>query len=416
MNDTEIDQNFDALQNMFNDAKRVESEEKAKKEMERARTVMVMGQKPDHIFFATLVCKLKYKPDWTMPTAATDGEWMYYNPDFMLSLSKEDVRFVHAHEVMHCVYSHPPMMKRLAHLDPKKLNVAMDLVINWVLQEAKYVVPKMACLPGRDQFKDIPPNLTTLETYRLLKDKHMKPMKGGGNDPGGFGGVIAPHGEKRSEAAVNKLEQDWKINIAQAANAAKQRGTMSANLDTLVGEILKSKVNWKEITREFITKMTKHEYTWNPPNKRFIGQDLYLPRMSGERLSRLIVANDTSGSMDMGPRSACATEIQGIVEQLGCPLTILHHDSQVCAVQEWTPEDGKLVLGPKGGGGTSHVPVFEWIKENVEDELSGLICLTDCMTCWPSEAPEYPVLIASTYKGMGDKIPFGIYLEIDDEA
>jgi predicted metal-dependent peptidase len=403
---------FDALQSMFDDAKRVDSEAKAKDAMEKARTIMVMGQKPDHVFFATLVCKLKYKPCWQLDTAATDGEWMLYNPDFMLSLSKEDVRFVHAHEVMHVVYSHPSMARRNKHLDMNKLNVAMDLVVNWVLQEAKYTVPKIALMPGVGQFKDIPPNLTTLETYRLLKDKHMKGMSG--SDPGGFGGIISPKGEKGSESGLASLEQDWKINVAQAANAAKLRGTLSANIDRMIGELLQAKVNWREVTREFVTRMTKQDYTWSPPNKRFIGRRLYLPRLGGEKLAGLIIANDTSGSMDMGPRSACATEIQGICEQLGCKLTILHHDSEVCAVQEWSPADGKLVLGPRGGGGTDHRPIFKWIEENIHEEISGLICLTDMMSCFPSEAPEYPVLWCSTYKGQEKSTPFGIYLEIDD--
>ena len=414
MTDTE-EPEFDALQSMFNDAKRIESEEKAKEAMERARTIMVMGQKPDHVFFATLVCKLKYAHAWNLPTAATDGEFMYYNPDFMLSLSKEDVRFVHAHEVMHCVMGHPQMACRLKHLDHDKLNVAMDLVINWVLSEAKYNVPKIALMPGVGQFKDIPPNLTTLETYRLLKDKHMKGMDGKGNDPGGFGGVLAPAEDKGSDAGLNAMDQDWKINTAQAANAGKLRGNLSANISRMVNELLSPKVNWREVTREFVSKATKQDYSWSPPNKRFIGIGMYLPRLSGERLAGLIVANDTSGSMDMGPRSACAAEIQGICEQLQCGVTILHHDSEVCSVQLWEPADGKLKLDPRGGGGTSHVPVFQWIEKNVTEEISGLICLTDMYSAFPSEAPEYPVLWCSTVKNMQKAAPFGIYLEIDDE-
>lgn len=168
--------------------------------------------------------------------------------------------------------------------------------------------------------------------------------------------------------------------------------------------------------RTLITNGLVSHNCWSPPNKRFIGRRMYLPRLGGHKLAGLIVANDTSGSMDMGPRSACAAEIQGICQQLGCDVTILHHDSEVCSVQHWTPADGKLVLAPKGGGGTSHRPIFQWIEDNVQEEISALICLTDMYSDFPREAPEYPVLWCSTVKGMKTNVPFGIYLEITDDA
>ncbi len=414
------DTEFDAMQEIFDMAHRQQQETKAHTMMENARTVMVMGgiKKADHTFFATLVFKLKYLPDWTIPTAATDGERMIYNPEFMLAQTSKHVRTIHAHEVLHNVCNHPAQMKLLIAkgFDQLKLNIAMDAVVNWILKEAGYDIPEDAVLPGRGQFKDIPPNLTTLETYRLLKDKHTKGY-GDGSDIGGMGGVLMPKDQAGTESGLSKLEQTWKMNVAQAENAAKMRGTISAGLERLVGEMLKSKVNWREVLRDFLTKNTKTEYTWSPPNRRFMWQGIYLPRLGGQTLTGLIIANDTSGSMDLGPRSACASEIEGICQQVGCSLTILHHDSAVCSVQKWEPSDGKLVLAPKGGGGTSHIPVFDWIEQNQGDEeISALICLTDMYSSFPSVAPSYPVLWVSTQKGQQKATPFGTYLEIDDET
>ena len=47
-------------------------------------------------------------------------------------------------------------------------------------------------------------------------------------------------------------EAEWKVRVAQAAQAAKMMGKMSAGLERLVGEILKPKVDWRDVLRKFL--------------------------------------------------------------------------------------------------------------------------------------------------------------------
>lgn len=411
----EIEELNDNMEQVFEQARKNSQTDKASEVMEKARTIMVMGKKPDHVFFATLVCRLRYLPAWDIGTAATDGERMFYNPDFILNKDAAGVRFVHAHEVMHCVLGHPVMFKTVwKHLDHQRLNIAADLVINYMLERAGYPPPDDALMPGKGHFKNIPAGLTTIETYRLLPEDIADQLGGDGDDPGGYGGVSPLKGEAGTEAAMSALEQQWKINTAQAANAAKVRGTVSAGLDLFINDLLKSKVNWREVLRDFLMRSAKTEYIWSPPNRRFISNGLYLPRLGGQTMAGLIIANDTSGSMDMGPRSLCAGEIQGICEQIGCELTILHHDSEVCSVQKWSPQEGRLNLDPKGGGGTDHRPVFQWVEDNAEEEVAAMICMTDLYSAFPDKAPSYPVLwcVIGNKTGVA---PFGTTIHIEDE-
>jgi predicted metal-dependent peptidase len=62
-------------------------------------------------------------------------------------------------------------------------------------------------------------------------------------------------------------------------------------------------------------------------------------------------------------------------------------------IQRWTSADGALTLDPVGGGGTSHVWVFNWI-ERAGANPACVICLTDLATEFPDQLPGSPVVWA----------------------
>lgn len=411
-------QDNDGLQDMFDIAFRQKQEVDANKAMEDARTVMVMSGTPTHVFFSTLVMKLVYRHSWDVKACATDGKKMEYNPEFMMMKTRDMIRAIHAKSVMHCALGHPQMLVTHKHLNKTKLQLAMELVTNQIIKDSGFTMTPEALLPGKGDFKKIKPGLSTVETYREIPDDAADGADG--DNASGMGGVSPAQGAygPASEADVAKMDQDWKINSAMAQNAARLRGTMSANLQTLIDELLKSKVPWREVLREWATRRVKTDYTWQRLNRRHIAAGMYLPTFNGESLTGLIVANDTSGSMDWrNARSACAAEIQAIAEQLNCKITILHHDAAVCSVQTWEPADGLLKLEPRGGGGTSHIPVFDWICEHQAEleEVAGLICLTDLYTAFPADAPDYPVLWAVVGNN-GSQAPFGTTIEVDQDG
>jgi hypothetical protein len=69
------------------------------------------------------------------------------------------------------------------------------------------------------------------------------------------------------------------------------------------------------------------------------------------------------------------------------------------------------VLEPKGGGGTDHHPVFEWIAAQGVDPAC-LVCLTDLESSFPQGPPAYPVLWATVGAGTANA-PFGAQVEIE---
>ena len=87
----------------------------------------------DCVFLGNLALRLKLvdATKWC-PTAATDFKHLYYNRDFIDRCSLDEVKFVIAHEVMHCVYDH---FTRREQRDPRLYNCAGDYMINLELKD-----------------------------------------------------------------------------------------------------------------------------------------------------------------------------------------------------------------------------------------------------------------------------------------
>lgn len=82
-------------------------------------------------FFGSVVASVGYKENKDIPTAGTDGETIYYNPEYLESLSVEEQTFIFAHAVCHIAFNH---ILRSEGKDPELWNIATDGVINKFLK------------------------------------------------------------------------------------------------------------------------------------------------------------------------------------------------------------------------------------------------------------------------------------------
>lgn len=78
-------------------------------------------------FFGLLLLHVKFGLDENCDTAYTDGERINFSPDFLSSLSNQELDFVMMHEIMHIVLRHC-FRGKLA--DPHLFNIACDIVVN----------------------------------------------------------------------------------------------------------------------------------------------------------------------------------------------------------------------------------------------------------------------------------------------
>tara|TARA_Y100000361_G_scaffold70623_1_gene62453 strand:- start:398 stop:1522 length:1125 start_codon:yes stop_codon:yes gene_type:complete len=353
----------------------------------------------DNPFFGTLALKLLPKEDTSQPSGYTDGKVLGYNPKWFEKLSsQQQVGFI-AHEIMHIVYMH---IFRREQRHPKKWNVAADYVINYnLVHDCRMVLPDGALID--EQYK----GMTTEHVYNLLPEMEDED----GNSipwddlPEDFGGSGAVRDGAPSNGSSTKEQQKWTIDINQAYEAAKMAGKLPGGLSKVIDEIVKPKVNWKAVLTKFLTSTAKNDYSWVKPNRRFLGQDMYLPSLYSERLESIVVAVDTSGSITDEELQIFASETSAIlasmdpekIEFLQCDTAINQHDT-------YTRESLPLKVEFKGRGGTDFAPVWEYIEEN---HLNPKACiyLTDLYPCDWGEQPPYPVLWISTTDV--DDVPFG---------
>ena len=69
------------------------------------------------------------------PTAGTDGRDVIYNAEFVMGLSRKQLRFVVLHEAMHKALQHCTTYEELSKKYPMLTNMAMDYVVNATLFE-----------------------------------------------------------------------------------------------------------------------------------------------------------------------------------------------------------------------------------------------------------------------------------------
>jgi predicted metal-dependent peptidase len=88
-----------------------------------ARAQMILR----HPFFGCLVLRLKMVEANDIPTMATNGKQLFYNAEFVCSMTEAELIFVLVHEVLHCAYLH---FDRVGTRNLGEFNVSTDYAIN----------------------------------------------------------------------------------------------------------------------------------------------------------------------------------------------------------------------------------------------------------------------------------------------
>jgi predicted metal-dependent peptidase len=184
--------------------------------------------------------------------------------------------------------------------------------------------------------------------------------------------------EDMTAEELKKLEDSVDKALRQGGMLA---GRMGASIPRVIGDLLEPKVDWREVFREFVQSAMrgKDEYTWRKMNKSYLANDMYLPSMHSETMGELVVAIDTSGSIDNEQISEFASELASICETCSPDkVRVLWWDTKVHGEQVFEGNYGDIakMLKPQGGGGTHVGCVSEYIiKSSINAEA--LVIFTD---------------------------------------
>ena len=363
----------------------------------KAKTALIL----EHPFVGTIALSMPFEFDESIKTAATNGKRIKFNPEFVDSLTDEEVKFLVAHECFHPMLEHN---FRRGERQGKRWNMAADYVINKLLtDESIGRMPKVGLLDANIYNAG---HGTSEGIYNILPEQD----ESGGSGAGEPGGPLDDCEDGDGSPAEQQQQQaEWKVKVAQAAQAAKMMGKMTANMQRLVDEVLQPKVDWREVLQKFLVKARTDQRSFARFNRRFIAQGLYLPSVSGEQMGEVCFAVDCSGSIDQKTVNQFASEIKRVKEDLMPErIHVLYFDSEVSHVESYEQHDD-LDIKPHGGGGTDFAPVFEKIIELGINPVA-VVFLTDLCCNSFGDQPDAPVLWVTTDPG---KAPFGEVVEMN---
>jgi predicted metal-dependent peptidase len=332
-------------------------------------------------------------------TAYTDGVNKVYCREYIAEYTSESkLRGLILHENLHVGLKQIPRHRDLSG-DHKLLNYAMDFVVNDIIKHTEGTTgtarEPLVLLPDGALYHTMFHDWSVRKVYNYLKQRkeEIDQADKDGNEPQpcpeqnksssdgegetdidealrgmdkemdghDFDGVVEMDAEQ-----LKKLEGEIDKALRQGGMLA---GRMGSKMPRAIGDMLDPKVDWREVLREFVQSAMrgKDEYTWRKMSKPYLANDMYIPSMHSETMGELIVAIDTSGSINNEQISAFASELASICDTCSPEkVRVLWWDTAVHGEQvfEGNYQDIAKMLKPMGGGGTHVGCVSDYIVKS----------------------------------------------------
>jgi predicted metal-dependent peptidase len=408
-------------------------QEQIETKLAAARTKLIL----DKPFLGALVMRLPMEaanPDWC-PATATDARKFYYNPEFIDQLSLDETQFMLAHEALHCALSH---FARRQHRTKLHWDMACDYAINPLLvgdglkpppgslylpqfdgMTAEEIYP---CLDEKDDEQPLDNHVYDQDntkgsgsgkTEKEMKPKQQeKPTENEGNDSSNQqsgSGDTASQPPPLSPNEAETLNIQWQQRLAGAAQQAMQVGKLDGAMARMVDHLLQPQLPWRLLLARYMTAVARDDFSYMRPSRR--EGEFILPNLRSNQVE-LVVALDTSGSIQDQEMGEFLAEINALKGQMRARVTLLACDSTIAEGAPWVYEaweEFELPAKITGGGGTSFEPIFDWVKaQGVRPDL--LVYFTDAEGAFPKREPDYPVIWLVKGK---EKTPWGQRIQLN---
>jgi len=367
------------------------TQETAENKILKARVRLLLAQP----FFGNLLLYLEpvERKGMAMPTMATDGDHLFYDPDFIMNLPTEHLIAVMVHEVGHIALRH---LARRQGRNAMKWNLAADYAVNdLIINTTDNNGCRMFQLPPRILLNPDWHDQTAEWVYNKLPETTDKK-------------TLDDHGEWKDfdkDSSSGAKEQEWKDRIAKAAVDSRTRGKLPGKWQTVIDDFLEPKMPWKAILTDTIVSNSRNDYRMFPPNKKHIWRGFYLHSMRGEEIS-IMFGCDVSGSISNEEIQEALSEVKGICDQFSDYTIYLRtFDTEIHNRWELHPFD-VVPSVVTGRGGTD----FDEICREAEKTpgISALVIFTDCEANFPTE----PRGVSVIWLSVGNrKPPFGLLIE-----
>jgi predicted metal-dependent peptidase len=323
---------------------------------------------------------------------------LFYNEEFINSLTSTEIRAVLKHEALHVLLHHLTRAKHFA-FSPKLYNIAADMAINCHIEG----LPKGCILPKSFGLED---NQSSEWYYEKLKKEAEKNE----SSASALEGLETVDDHSTWEEMDDDIISEKVRGIAESAIKAQEKkgwGDIPGNIAQQIIAANKPVVNWRREVRWFINKLILmgRMQTRMRPNRRY---GFSSPGSKKDYTSSLLVAFDTSGSVSDSQLQYFATELNGMIDHVKCDF--IQFDTKIYG--EPKPFEKKVSkIAIVGRGGTNFAPVIELADR---DGYDGLVIFTDGYAPFPSK-PKTRVLWAVCKQDEKVQFPYGKKVVIEEK-
>jgi predicted metal-dependent peptidase len=333
---------------------------------------------------------------------------LVFNPQFLTEKLDRQTRIgVLKHEVLHLVFRHLDRVSGCSAY-PELFNIAADIVVNQYIDRAQ--LPEGAVTLESFPELDLPAGETVEYYYRRLCEvvdrldlNWIKVDLFESHE--GWWRVDVTGDDGLCRLARQRLDRLLAEAWIKSSNAhSNLPGRVVKELSALA-ERLRSSLDWRRILRAFAQSSARGDlqYTIKRQSRRFGTR----PGLRIRRVSRLLVAVDTSGSISDAELHRFFSEIDAI-HRSGAYIHIVECDAKV---QRDYPYKGLKPTAVAGRGGTAFDPVFIFINRSIH-RYDGCIYLTDGFASKPEIRPRCPLLWVLTSGGNDRNLDYGRHVRI----
>lgn len=351
------------------------------RELDKTKTKVFLGS--NAAFLGPLMCSLEFIWSTDVPTAATNGLAIKWNPYYFHFLSPAGRRSILVHELWHVGLMH---MLRRGTRNPEVWNYACDTVLDNMMDLEGYLIdgtlfPPELFPPGSETFKNHVKygTMAAEEIYDDMAKSSSPPPAGGmGMD------LIEP---STGDSSV----QHQVINaVVSAVHAAKLAGAgnIPGSIETTLSKFLQPKIDWNKALYNFFNELGDFDFSWARPNRRYA--DMYLPSMREEYngLSHVVYYEDVSCSITDADALRFNSEFKYVHDQFRPEkMTMVQFDTQIQKEDVFLKDDEFEEVKIVGRGGTS----LECVREHIIKHTPSAVVVFSDLQCLPM-APLPPSL------------------------
>ena len=384
-----------------------------------------------HPFFGNMATRLRIKAadDW-LPTAAVDGRNLFFNTQFFNAMSNQEIEFVIAHEILHCVFDH---LTRREDRDGQIYNIAADYIVNNLLVRDRIgTIPKLVdCYQDfkydtwsseevyDDIFEQAKQNGDDfLNQLGELLDEHLD-WEGDGEEDGNNNSNISNKQPKYSKEQMREIRDEVKENMMTAAQSSGA-GNVPAEIERMISKLTEPKMNWREILRQQIQSTIRNDYTFMRPSRKGWHMSAVLPGQNFDETIDIAVGIDMSGSIGNEQGEDFLGEVQGIMDEYqDYNIKVWCFDTKVYNEQDFTADGGERLEEYEiiGGGGTEFDCNWEYMKQH-DITPKKFIMFTDGYPwgSWGDEDYCDTVFVIHSNRDRSLMAPFGLTTHYEDAA